>query len=258
MPSRTVEMWDVPIPLSAIARLSEEQRFTYYLLGHMFNELNCLQKMIGFAMPKHDDRRLARLRPELAQVFFLFRIACSKMWEGKLSLDAKEVGMTLRDFIFPQMEKGPERWKELQAAINAAPWLKAMRNGMGFHFPKFQEWRTFTTPTESWVDDHMYLCETTGNTFYDAADTITQVWMLGQYDLKNSDPEAVVDPLVIEMIDLLRLMNSFLEDVLGVFIGEIILKGKGERALSGKVLAPDFAHASLPFWTSDKPKAQKR
>ena len=79
MKNRSVEMYALIVPLDAIKKLSEEQRFAYYLLGHMFNEVMCLQKLVGFALPKHDDVRPARQRPELGQAMFLFRLACGKI-----------------------------------------------------------------------------------------------------------------------------------------------------------------------------------
>jgi hypothetical protein len=41
-------MHALSVPLTAIKKLSDEQRFAYYLLGHIFNELMCLQKLVGF------------------------------------------------------------------------------------------------------------------------------------------------------------------------------------------------------------------
>jgi hypothetical protein len=50
-------------------------------------------------------------------------------------------------------------------------------------------------------------------------------------------------------------MNSFLEDVLGTFIAEVIMKGPLTREAAGKVLAPDFDSVSIPFWTAMPPKS---
>ena len=44
MKNRGVEMYTLSVPLDAIKKLSDEQRFAYYLLGHIFNELICLKK----------------------------------------------------------------------------------------------------------------------------------------------------------------------------------------------------------------------
>lgn len=57
MTNRTVEMYEIRIPLDAVKKLSDEDRFSYYLLGYIFNELMSLQKLIAFALPKHDDTR---------------------------------------------------------------------------------------------------------------------------------------------------------------------------------------------------------
>jgi hypothetical protein len=52
MTSRSVDMYELRVPLDAVKRLSDEDRFSYYLLGHIFNELMSLQKIVGFALPK--------------------------------------------------------------------------------------------------------------------------------------------------------------------------------------------------------------
>ena len=56
--------------------------------------------------------------------------------------------------------------------------------------------------------------------------------------------------MIEEMIRLLRLMNSFLEDALGTFIAEVIMERPSVPHLIGKVLAPKFDRVSIPFWTS--------
>ncbi|MDP9603880.1 UNVERIFIED_ORG: hypothetical protein J2W38_003676, partial [Variovorax paradoxus] len=218
MTSRSVQIHELRIPLQAIECLSEEDRFAYYLLGHMFNELMCLQKLVAFALPKHDDIRPARRRPELAQALALFRLACSKIWEAKLALQTKEVSQTLRMVVLPKLENGIARLKALNAELNSAPWLGPLRNGMGFHFPDFKQWRADTTPQVGWVDDIVIFGESSGNTFYEASETIAQAWMFRE--CARFDGEIAPDPdrLIGQMINLLATMNSFLEDSLGVFI----------------------------------------
>lgn len=249
MNARSVEMYSLTVPLDAIKKLSHEQRFAYYLLGHTLNELMCLQKLVAFSMPKHEDTRPARLRPELGQVMFLFRLASSKIWEASKALrDNKELARTLREDVIPRMENGKERLKELNQAISNAKWLSPLRNGLGFHFPTFERWRSHTTPNELWADDVMFLSRESGNTYYDAADTIAQAWMFDQYGSQTL--QDAVDPLINEMIDLLRIMNSFLESALGTFIAEVVLDVPPDIKFIGKVRAPEFKQVSLPFWTA--------
>lgn len=249
MTSRSVEMYSLSVPLHAIRKLSDEQRFAYYLLGHIFNELMCLQKLAGYALPKHDDRRPARLRPELGQAMFIFRLASGKIWEASKAIrQTKELASVLREQVLPRMPDGKSRLKALNVAVNGATWLSPLRNGMGFHFPTFERWSNHVVPDVSWVDDVVYFGEKSGNTFYDAADTVAQVWMFNQ--LGVADLKSAIDPLISQMIDLLRTMNSFLEDALGTLIAEVILENAGTKQSAGKVLAPEFDHVSLPFWTA--------
>lgn len=249
MTNRSVDIYELRIPLEAIKALSNEDRFSYYLLGHIFNELMSLQKLIGFALPRHEDTRQQRVRPEHAQAMFLFRLASAKIWEASKAIrENKQLAMTLRNTVLPQMTGGEARLKALNAAINGAAWLSPMRNGLGFHFPTFALWESQTIPDDSWVDDYVFLSSQTGNTFYDAADVMAQHWMFSQYGAPTV-PEAV-DPLISQMIDLLRTTNTFLEDVLTVFIGTVILKGAGVHRHVGKVLSPQHEKVSIPFWTS--------
>lgn len=246
---RSVEMYSLTVPLDAVKRLTDERRFAYYLLGHTFNELMCLQKLVAFTLPKHDDSRPARLRPELGQAMFLFRLASGKIWEASKAIrENKQLASALREEVLPRMPEGMKRLKDLNAAINSATWLSPLRNGMGFHFPTFERWSTHVIPDESWVDDLVFLGDKSGNTYYDAADTVAQAWMFEQYGAV--DLRAAVDPLIEEMINLLRLMNSFLEDALGTFITEVIMDRPSRPQLIGKVLAPEFGRVSIPFWTA--------
>jgi len=242
---RSVEMFEVRIPVDAVKRLTQEQRYTYYVLGHMFNELMCLQKLCGFALPKHEDMRPARRRPELAQAMLLFRLASSKAWEAKLALDSKEVSQTLTKMVLPHVEGGADRRKALNDRISSAKWLGPLRNGLGFHAPKFSEWDEHITPTSEWVDDVLYVGRQSGNVFYEAAEAIAQAWTL-----KTCAVGEQPDSLVEQMIALLVEFTNYLAEVIGVFVAHVILVDIGKMKPIGKTLAPEFGSVAIPFWTS--------
>lgn len=250
MTNRSVEMHELRVPIESVKALSDEERYTYYLLGHMFNELMCLQKLVGYSIPKHDDRRPARFHPEFGQSLFLFRLATSKVWEAIKKLRSKEVSNVLKTRILPSMTHGTQRLKELNATVDSASWLIAFRNGIGFHFPSLKQWENFVKPQSDWVDDSIFLGSETGNTFYDGSESIAQHWMLHQMD--STDDLNKADALIHQMIDLLKVMNSFLEDALGTLIVESLLKTEVPRAV-GKVSCPEFGNFHLPFWTFMRP-----
>jgi hypothetical protein len=247
MTSKSVEIRTLRIPMDAVRRLSNEQRFAYYLLGHIFNELMCLQKIVAFSLPKHDDHRPPRFRAELAQSLFLFRMASGKIWEAGNAIRSKEVATMLMELALPHVEQGNERLKAVNQAINNAAWLAPMRNGIGFHFPTYREWGAYVVPQDEWVDDQVFLGAMSGNTFYDASATVSHHWMFDLYGLP--DVKDAINPLIEEMIDLLRLVNSFLEDALGAFVAEVLLQGRPKFDPIAKVIAPEFERVSIPFWT---------
>ncbi len=180
----------------------------------------------------------------------IFRMACSKLWEAIIKLRRDEMRLTLDKIVLPKMPDGTQRWTELNDAVNSASWLKVVRDGIGFHFPEYKDWTPFVTPNADWVDDVIYVGKQSGNTFYDAADNLAQVWMFGK---KRGDSiEKNVVPMLEQMIDLLRTIISFLEDSLAIFIAEFIMKSKGEGTPIGKVIAPEHEDVVIPFWTAFK------
>lgn len=252
MAHHPVAVLELVIPVADVQRMTEQHRFSYYLLGHMFNELNCLQKLVAFAMPKHDDVRSARVQPEVSQALFLLRLCCGKIWEahGRIN-NSVEVVATLRELVFPKMPKGPDRQRELNKAIGAAPWLSKLRNGIGFHFPTFKDWEPLIKPDETWVPDSIFIAEMTGNTFYAASDSIAQAWMFGLHGA--ADIKFGAEQMIEQMIDLLRLFNSFLEDVIGILVTEVVLSDPKLPSTVGEVPSPEFESVAIPFWTTMPP-----
>lgn len=261
MSHSSVEMYELKVPVAAIRKLSVEQRYVYYSLGHIFNELMFLQKLVGFAMStmaKHKDQRPARINPEQAQALFLFRLASAKVWEAVDTIRKREMSIVLRNDIFPHMPDGASRLKALNAIVSGADWLPEVRNGIGFHFPTFHRWKDFVTPTDDWVDDSVYMGSRSGNVFYDGSESVVKNWMFSQK--KGMMPKEGVAPLIDEMIELLTATTNLLEDILGTFLTALLLdeKGQGKAKKVGKVQAPQYQAVTLPFWVSMPPSERTK
>jgi hypothetical protein len=245
MAGRSVKIFELRVPLKRVSALLSHQRYAYYLLGQIYNEMMALQKIIGFAIPKHGDIRPARRNAEIAQVFFLFRMAASKIYEAKDAINGKEVHDTLNELVFSHSPNLRDALKALNKAINGASWLKRMRNGMGFHYPKFCDWEAYTTPDSNWVDDVVYMGEQSGNTFFDSSATVTMHWMFDKY--RGYEAVESVDLLVNEMIDLIKQINEFSNTMAAEIIAKLASGEKPE--LVGTVIAPEHNTVSLPYWT---------
>jgi hypothetical protein len=246
--SKSLEIFELRIPLAQIVALAPHQRYAYYLLGQIYNEMIVLQKIIAYALPKHDDERPSRRNAEIAQVYFLFRMAASKIYEAKAAINRKEVHTSLNELVFPSAPHLRDFLRTLNKAVSGADWMNRMRNGMGFHYPGFNDWTEYTTPDATWIDDMVYFGKQSGNTFFDASATVAMHWMFDKY--REHKPTDSVNLLVNEMIDLIKLINSFTNETTSVIISKLVTTGKIEPA--GKVIAPVHSEVSIPYWTSIK------
>jgi hypothetical protein len=245
MTSKSVKIYELRIPLEKISSLTAHHRYAYYLLGQIYNEMMSLQKIIGFAMPKHDDLRPARRNAEISQVFFLFRMAASKIYEAMAAINRKEVRDTLNGLVFSSSPSLRELLSELNKAVGGADWLSRMRNGMGFHYPKFSAWESYTTPDNNWTDDVVYMGERSGNTFFDSSANVTMHWMFDKY--RGYQAAEAVNLLVDEMIDLIKKINEFTNLVVVEIVTKLI--SHEEPTLAGTVIAPEHDKVALPYWT---------
>jgi hypothetical protein len=247
-PSLVVSIQEVRVPVAALKAQPIEVRHTYYLLGHMFNELICLQKMISFALPKHDDLHRFRRSAEVSQAMLLFRVACSKIYEACDELKREPIRRTLAERVLPALQDGEKRFDAVSGLAKGTPWLAALRNRVGFHYPRLEQWRDEIEPDDTWEDDLIFVGEKTGNTFYDAADNVLQGFVFGLHTA--GAPAAAVDQMVTEMIELLRVMNSFLEEALGVLVEVVLLNRSGYTTLAGSINCPAFGAVFTPYWTA--------
>ena len=185
MAKHNITIKELTVPVAAIESMSPEQRYAYYLLGHIFNELIFLQKLITFAMPKHSDIRTVHLDPELAQALFILRIASAKVWEANKCLSKGAAALVLKQTIFPLFPDGRVMLDTLQNKLTKAEWLSHIRNKLSFHYPKIGDWCDVTTPTKTWIDDSILMGELSSNLFYSASESVAQHWMFGRIDMSE-------------------------------------------------------------------------
>ena len=246
--ARSITVREIRIPVDKIGALSPEQRYTYYLLGFIYNELVALRKMASFALlaARSEDQRPVRKNADMSQVLMLFRFSCAKSWEALVKLHSKEANGILRSDVYVHWPEGLEAMKRVNQAAAAANWLSSLRNELAFHYPSMKQWEPSITPKESWTDDVMYIGKQTGNVFHEAADSVANVHLFGE----RMQKEGRVIQMVDEMIDLLGLIVEFVEHALGVFVGEVIFDGVLPTGPEHKLSVREYIDVRLPFWTS--------
>jgi len=245
--SHSIRVKTLTIRAHDVLALKEDERYAYYMLGHMFNEMMFLQKLLHFATPVHEDRRPLRIEPEIAQTLFLIGVVAGKVWEIKLAFDEQRMSQVLRESFWPLLDDGSKSWARINRKIQKATWLKDVRNGHSFHYPSAKDWNSMMRPTGGWTDDKIYVGEISGNTFYQGSAVTAHTWMFGGVDQAN--PQSAVTRTVDQSIDFLTELNNLLEELLGKFITARLMTDESEPKEIDKVIAPDFTAVKLPFWT---------
>ena len=244
--AQSISVLEVRISIEKIRAMSPEQRYSYYLLGFICNELTALRKLTSFALmqARGGDTRPVRANADMSQVLMLFRIACAKAWEAHRKLNSREISHVLHTDLYPKWKEGPDLLRRLNKAVADADWLPHIRNTLAFHYPSMNEWKLQTTPDDRWVDDVLYLGTETGNTFYDAAETVVKHHMFSERAESVEQTAQMVDT----MIDLLGLMTDFVENAVGTLITAKLIDTlpAGPRH---QLSAPSFFEMRLPFWT---------
>ena len=247
----TVKRLDVPV--ARVAQLSEIERYAYYMLGHLFNELMFFQKLLHFAIPKHDDARPLRRLPEYGQLFLVARIVAGKLWEAKVALERRDLSRAITDSFAPLTPDGQDRLTGWKRRLAKAKWPEKLRTGHSFHYPSFEQWQHVLRVDASWEDDQIYLAKESGNVFYAGSDAIAHHSMFGQLD--PVDPKSAVDPMVSELISLLGEFTSTVEDVLGAFVAHRLFDNEvPPESVEGAVDTALFEHVIIPFWTNMPPR----
>jgi hypothetical protein len=238
---------ELRVPLSALKRLTDTQRYFWYLFGQIYNETLCTRKLISFTTPPGSaDRRVFRREAEFSQVFFLFRMACSKVHEARVALHSSPISQVLRHDVFPTWRDGEAEFKELNRTLNEAKWLRDFRDSVGFHYPSMKQMLPVITPNDEWGDDLIYLADGGGNMFFAGADAISRAQMFESMNAAKGT--AQMEHLVEEMVALVVRLNDFVGHCLGQFMFPRLVPGYEAKFL-GKVLAPHLHEVMVPFWT---------
>lgn len=255
MSSVSVSVEQLKVPIEAVRRLLPEQRYVYYLLALIHNEAMALRKLISFSLPVSTDMRPFKRGPEMAQTLFLFRIACCKIWEAKEKLNCREVHSVLVRDVYPAWSEGIAKRKHLNKLLNETKWLHALRNQLGFHYPEFEQWLPFTTPTDTWVDDIVYVADEPGNQFFEGPEGIVRHQMFSAVP-GASPPEQAVR-WAEQAGDLLVAISEFTEQAVGHFTAAHMVAADARLTPVGKVRAPSFDEVVIPFWTG-RDRGRKR
>jgi hypothetical protein len=201
------EITKVFLSTTKLRALSLEQRFTYFFLGHAFNEVMTLQKLAGTAMMGPGQSSEPERDARACMATLLMRLLAGKMLEAVERLNSRPVSNTiLRDYaeVVPDCR---QRLRKINAAIQKSRWHGALRRHT-FHYPSPEDWRHWLE--EPIVDGlYSYAGEVSGNYLFYGADIIAN---LSTFRLAETDAFKGLEVMHDELIDTAGILGEFLKD----------------------------------------------
>jgi hypothetical protein len=184
------EIYRVVLSKSKLAAMPEAERVLLLLLAHASNEINVLSKLI-LMMRKTDPPYIILDHVEAGQTFIFMRLLIGKLHEAwELFKTRVQSNRSIATTYIPRLR--PEAATALvflNRRFGAGSGLSAIRNKISFHYSDKENLTeaNFRRLTES-EPLQFYLAKTTGNTFYHAAELITQLAAINLMKAAPADP----------------------------------------------------------------------
>jgi hypothetical protein len=211
-----------------IARLSVEQRFTFFLMGHMFNEIMSLQKLVYRTMAQEDEPITAKIEGSVATSTMLIRLLAGKLMEAGDRLNSAPVGPTLVADYFDLVPNCRDKLRVINRRLSQSPWFRALRNGHTFHYPGLPEWSDALAagPFDALA---IYIGDFTGNSLMYAADLLANSSMSRL--VNATDPMAGLQALMDEVVGVAGLLGEFLQECAALYADRYLLRDGGRANL---------------------------
>jgi hypothetical protein len=246
--SARIQVGRVRIPKDRVLALAHQERYVFYLLGHVFNELSMLRKFIAFAFNQVEQEKNFLNEPDVAQAMFLFKLAAMKLVEFRNAITRHDASHTIRTSYFSLREDLEGRLVAVQRDIGRAGWIGLIRKSQAAHYPSFADWQEVTRAQEPWSDDIIYLGTQTGNTFFASAEVTANAAIL-QSTGSDSTFQALLNLVDIGLPLLVR-TSDVVQEMLDVYVNTKLMTPEDRIESIGFVTnPPNFLDVRLPFWT---------
>lgn len=163
-PSKVAVVHKWSLSASKLKALPDTDRYVFVLVGHIYNELMALQKMLLIAKPPLDAPDAVK-DAGVGLSMLMLKTLLGKTFEALETLKGTKVSDRLKTQYFHN-PKHLKHWEEALDRFARADWLQTLRNQHSFHYMSEGQWR------ETLVDDRLFdgayviLDSTHGNTFY--------------------------------------------------------------------------------------------
>jgi len=142
--TKNEQLQKITLPLDAWNELSHDDQYSVAVLGHIFNEVMILQRLMHASKPIQ-ERTKEEISGAVCQMLFMYRLFFGKVFEANERLNkSKEIAsfLKLKCFVHMRPGEGEDLLKDFRRAVGLCKWLSQARNGHCMHYPAKSEWES--------------------------------------------------------------------------------------------------------------------
>lgn len=244
----------IKVPFGALERLSAPERYSLFILGHIFNEIMALNRMVLLCQPKDTTLRSNAVQAGFGfNGMFYLRLLAGKLYESTLVLRAKEVSAFLTTHCFPHLKfDGVATLKKFNQKTSKCKWLNAARNGHSMHYPTFEQ----THPTlqrlqEGGAGFEFFVGDRHGETLFWSSDVLASAAFASEAN--SLDHGEGLKQISDDLYEISQLLLKLTAESINAFV---VHHWRGDKKYSNAVKVrdvskfeiPDFSRFELPYF----------
>ena len=241
---------------SALAKVPENERILFLLLGHLANELSVLKKLFFFCAHSGVEDKWQR-RANIVQALVVARVLIGKLCEGWELLNWYFFRNGLSKTYEPLLEvEGRETLSNLKRYFSKKNLIRNVRNSLSFHYSGEIIAKAFETAPEN-EPDEWQMCQTdnVGNCLFFSSEAVVNHALLDI--ILPGQPQEAMDRLFSESTEVASWFIDVISCLLEIIVQRHLLDNEGRLKMVpvdiGPVLSMDEVY--VPYFVS-KPAAE--
>lgn len=209
----------IKVPYAALCQLTAEERYALFMLGHVFNEIMALNKMVVMAQFKKKKNRPNAIKAGgcFNGLFFL-RLLAGKLYEASLVLRNKDITTFLKGHCFPHLKfDGVATLKAFNQKTTKCKWLSAARNGHSMHYPSLEHASlALEGLNKGKAGFEFFVGDRHGETLYWSSDVMAGVGFAFEVDRDNYGTG--IDQIFTDLNEISRLLFDLTAESINAFV----------------------------------------
>lgn len=200
---------------SVFSTLPESDKYALLLLGHVFQEIAWLQRMLYVAQKNTTMGSQIEKDGQVFQLLFLTRMLLGKLKEFDTLLreENRITAFLASNFDSASLIRGTEAVRSIREKFSANAWISTGRNKHFLHYPKFNDMKATLSSMDQHWDYKVYHGEISSLTLYTTSDAVASLAWFNLAD--QNDPFRGHSDALDTLLDIAREVLALIERAIG-------------------------------------------